>query len=361
MRGASESKNPPQQDSYRYGTVRPSKAMKFIASLMVMACAVAMAATENNLDVFNPKTAHVRAFFNALRTKKQQLPTTATAAQKEVTVDATATAGPSYAPSSAPTTVHPTTAMPSATDHPTTTAHPTTTPAPTYAPTEAHTEAPSTGVELLKSGFLNIIEGTATACTPVTGVVRVALGVCVATKSASGATTYVMNYILPTATAGSWYQDQFSDDKCATPALSHDLQAIAYRGGCGKLILAGAAATGLLTQGAYSTITIDGGFDPVPAASMVPQSWGYTAMWADAGSCAFPTIFSPPTLLVAKPIAANGHCPATVDCADTASTSHTALYGPTTSVGCSTVTPQAKGYFASLSWTGAPADVRAPA
>jgi hypothetical protein len=330
--------------------------MKFITFLMMLAC-VAATAADSSPEMFSSP---VRLYFNALRTKHQQ---TTAALKEKVTLAATATAGPSYAPSSAPTTVHPTTAA-----MPTTTVYPTTTPALTYAPTEA----PSTGVELLKSGFLNIIEGTATGCTPVTGVVRVALGVCFETKSASGTTIYAMNYVeIPTAativSTGAyvlWLQDQFSDDKCATPALfnGNDLQMLFYRFGGGKLFGCGKlslSAIALLTdESVYYTVTIDAGFDPVPAASMVPQSWGYTAMWADAGACAQPTIFSPPTLLVAKPIAANGHCPATVDCAATASTSPMASYGPVTSVGCSTVTPQAKGYFASLSWTDAPADVR---
>ena len=335
--------------------------MKFIASLMVAACAVAASAVGSSPDMFKPETAPVRAYFNALRekmTKKKMMEVAADTAavvvvqhQKEVTLAATPTGTSTISPTTATPTAAGTTARPTTTA-PTATAHPTTTPVPTNAPMEAPTEAPS-GVEPLKSGYLNIIEGTATGCTPVTGVVRVALGVCVKSNS-----VYVMNYILPTATTGSWYQDQYSDAACATTPISHDLQAIAYRGGCGKLFLAGAAATGLLTTGVFSTISIDSGFDPVPAASLVPASWGYTAMWSSADACATPTVASPPTLLVAKPVAPNAQCPATVDCASTSSASPTYLYGPVTSVGCSTVTPQATGYFASLTWTGAPAEVR---
>jgi hypothetical protein len=210
----------------------------------------------------------------------------------------------------------------------------------------------------LTYGFLNFIQGTTTGCTPVTGVVRVQLGVC-ARVAGTATPSYAWNYVKSTATSAVWYQDTFSDALCATPAKSSTPMVTLTRTGCQKVKVNG--ALNHLTDGAYATVTLDYEYDAVPAASSLPASWVYTATWANNKACADPA-HNYPTLLVASPLPPSATCPPTVSCGAASPSGPSSVYGTTFDSGCSTITPQDTGYMTLTQWTGPKVDTfgRAP-
>ena len=158
--------------------------MKFVISL-IFACAalvVAMGATDSgekqllSQEAFNIKTARVRAYFEPI--KKQVLAAVAAVVPREEIVAAagsavpetgTATsAGPTLSPSAAPTPSHEPTHAPAVS----------TTTAPVRSVVSDAPSTAPTAMKPVKEGFLTITQGTATGCMPVTGLVRVQLGVC---------------------------------------------------------------------------------------------------------------------------------------------------------------------------------------
>lgn len=120
--------------------------------------------------------------------------------------------------------------------------------------------------------------------------------------------------------------------------------------GCGKLHVTGASQN-LLVDGSYATVTLDTGFDGVPASSSVPTSWGFTAAWATADACAHPNAYAP-ILLVGKPLAPKAKCPPTAGCTAMTLANPNAAFGASTTAGCSTITPTAAGYMTLTQWAG---------
>jgi len=231
--------------------------------------------------------------------------------------------------------------------------------------------------------------GTDTACTPVTAVVRVALGVC-AQQGNSNNDDYVnhrfysMNYVLQTGTNGTLIQATYSDSTCTTPATSPyndapSFAVVSYAVGCGLLHVVGAYSVGTrssLTLGAnddfnfpttgtgvpglglpsldskYAIVTLDAGFNALPAAATVSGTWKAVSIYADGDACAQPETYAP-AFFIARPVAVMDTCTVINGCTDLRfKYSYFSNWGATWTEGCVTVAPQTSGYMMVTEWVG---------
>jgi len=253
----------------------------------------------------------------------------------------------------------------------------------------------------MTSGFLTMTLGTDTACTPVTAVIRVALGVCAQqgnsnTDDQSNNRRYVMNFVEQTGTNAQLMQAQYSDSACTSlihqplgPSytigvgyvdyVSYSL--VSFVAGCGLVALGDivgylSGASNSLRHGAnddlgqpsydtgmpglglpsplpkYATVTYDAGFNALPAASSVSATWKAVAVYANGVACAQPAT-NTPVFFIATPVAVMDTCTANVACTDIRSEySYFSGWGATWTEGCITVAPQTSGYMMVTQWTG---------
>ena len=219
------------------------------------------------------------------------------------------------------------------------------------------------GTTQLTSGYLNIILGSSKACMPVSGIIRVRLGVCAQQPlqffDVDGAlfTAYSMQYLQKTGNSYVWVSQWYTDAACtAVLQVSRSSPNVAtVDGGCSyirngfpqfafpSLTVSTSNINFNLYVPAYATVTYDAGYDAFPATSSVPASWYTFSIYANAAACAQPTS-NPPIFTYAYPLAIMASCPVNAACVDTSGIATLNQFGPSGSQGCVTVTPQATGY-----------------
>jgi len=232
--------------------------------------------------------------------------------------------------------------------------------------------------------------GTDTGCTPVTGVVRVQLGVCAQQGNlldTSYDQEYALYYVEPTGIYSTLRVVYYSDSACTVPVRESQPRRVAYfTGGCGHLnVDADLTIAGVsLSRGAnddlnsglhepglqlpaplpkYATVTFASSPDAIPAVSSVSATWKALAIYANAVSCARAGLTTNwPVLFVATPVAVMDTCTANVQCTDIGLTSDSQYrsfsdWGSSWAEGCVTVTPQTSGYMMVTLWTGDPQQV----
>jgi len=250
----------------------------------------------------------------------------------------------------------------------------------------------------IMSGFVTMTLGTDMACTPVTGVVRVQLGVCAQQGNSNTDDVYlidrryVMNYVEQTGINAQLMQKQYNDSACTS--LIHQplgpLYTIGYADyvsysvvsfvvGCGLVALdsgaeskaadtfyygenddlgrpsygTGKPGLGLPSlHSKYATVTFDASFNALPAAASVSATWKALSVYAHGDACAQPAT-NAPVFFAATPVAVMDTCTANVVCTDIrAFYQKFSGWGATWAEGCVTVAPKANGYMMVTQWTG---------
>jgi len=230
-----------------------------------------------------------------------------------------------------------------------------------------------TNGNIIKSGFVTMTLGTDTACTPVSSIIRVALGVCAQQGNSNNDDyvnnrQYVMNYVLRTGNNAQLVEETYIDSACSTP---HNAYAVAsFVEGCGLLqvddfqtgfnddlgyLSSGTGAPGLGLQSPlpkYATVTIDAGFNALPAASSVSATWKALSIYAHGDACAQPAT-NAPVFFAATPVAVMDTCTVNVACTDIrVEYQNLGRRGATWTEGCVTVAPKTTGYMMVTQWTG---------
>jgi len=241
------------------------------------------------------------------------------------------------------------------------------------------------------TGFVTISFGTDTACTPVSAVIRVQLGVCVQEGTAVvvhddmggeriNKPSYAISYVQSTGTTAQLLQDEYSDAACATAPV-HTYTLVTFSQGCGLVQVdrfnvpslqyganddLGGYGSGKPSLGLpsplpkYATVTYDAGFYALPATTSVSGTWKAVAVYANADACDQPTT-NTPVFFAATPVAVMDTCTVNVACAGIEDIRAWSFWGSTYTEGCITVTPQASGYMMVTQWTGEdPRQVRRP-
>jgi hypothetical protein len=256
----------------------------------------------------------------------------------------------------------------------------------------------------ITSGFVTMTLGTDTACTPVTAVIRVALGVCAQQGNSndddqSNDRRYFMNFVDQTGTNAQLMQAQYSDSDCTKPIYhpfgslylggvgyldySVDYPLVSFAAGCGLVALDsgvgrfipvsntlyygenddlghpsyGTGKPGLgvphITYDSpkYATVTFDAGFNTLPAASSASGTWKALSIYAHGDACAQPAT-NAPVFFAATPVAVMDTCTVNVACTNLNHFTSLADWGETWTEGCITVTPQTSGYMMVTQWFG---------
>jgi len=238
---------------------------------------------------------------------------------------------------------------------------------------------------LVMTGFLTITLGSYAACMPVTGVIRVQLGVCAQQGDDPNDDTqtqfYHMNYVEKKGARSQLKQNIFWDSTCSSVKKNYTVAS--FFEGCGVLQVdtsghagqsleyglnddAGYDAT--LHKGepglglpplkfdgklhlTYATVTYDAGFYAIPAATAVSTTWRAFSIYANADACAQPAT-NAPVFFAATPVAVMDTCTVNVACTNLNHFAWLADWGETWTEGCITVTPQATGYMMVTQWFG---------
>ena len=237
---------------------------------------------------------------------------------------------------------------------------------------------------LVMTGFLTITLGSHAACMPVTGIIRVQLGVCAQQGDEINddyVGSYVMNYVEKKGARSQLKQNIFWDSMCRSAMSNHTVAS--FFEGCGVLQVdnhfdAGKSLAYGLNDDAgnptttgkpglglppllnyfgklhptYATVTYDAGFDALPAATAVSTTWRAFSIYANADACAQPTT-NTPVFFAAGPVAVMDTCTAHVGCTNLRHNyPYVAAWGETWTEGCITIAPQTSGYMMVTQWTG---------